>query len=233
MLNPSSMIKDLSPYGGDFMAFIIIGLAFQQYIDIALHGYYEGLASAYWSSTLEQDLVTPLNPAFFCIAHVAWHLIVRSFITMAYILIGAFFFNIPINASNITSTLLVILLAILSVSGIGLMAASTFTLINAKGWEDPIRWLITTFGALLIGTYYTPNILPLSLQVAGSLLPQTYALDALRWLLIRGSTSEKVLLVHYTLNLDSITVDILALTILVLIYLPNRILALPQGTSVR
>lgn len=229
MLNPSEIVSDLAPYGGDFMAFLIIGIAFQHYIDIALHGYYEGLASAYWSSTLEQYLVTPLNPLFFCVAQIIWGLILHGINVLLYLVFGIALFGINIFLSNILSVILVLCISIISVSGLGLLSASTFMLVNAKGWEDPVRWAVTTFGGLVIGTYYSPQILPIPLQVLGAILPQTYALDALRRLLILGTTSEKVLLAHFLVPLNPVICDIIILAILSTVYVPLGYFVLKKG----
>jgi len=220
MLNPSEIVSDLIPYGGDFMAFLVVGIAFQQYIDIALHGYYEGLANAYWSSTLEQYLTSPLNPLVFCVASVIWSFIIRSLNFMLYLIFGVVLFGVKILFTNVLPVILIFCVSTIAVSGLGLLSASTFTLINAKGWEDPIRWAITTLEGLVVGTYYTPKVLPTFLQVLGLILPQTYALDALRRLLISGSTSEKVLLVQFFIPVDPIIGDVVALTAISVIYVP-------------
>jgi len=220
MLSPSEIVSNLEPYGGDFMTFLIVGLAFQQFVDMALNGYYEGIASAYWGCTLEQYLTTPLSPLAFCIAQTAWGLIVGSFYIMLYLIIGVTVFRISIYCHNLAYVLLVLILSIVSVSGLGLLAASTFTLFNAKSWEDPVRWFITTLEGLVVGTYYTPAILPTWLQVLGLMLPQTYALDALRRLLIAGSKSEAVLLVHLMFPFDPIVTDIIFLSVFSVLYLP-------------
>ncbi|MGC9014870.1 MAG: ABC transporter permease [Thermoproteota archaeon] len=220
MLNPSEIVSDLTPYGGDFMAFLIVGIAFQQYIDVALHGYYEGLANAYWSSTLEQYLTSPLNPLVFCVASVIWSFIIRSLNFILYLSLGVVFFKIRILFTNIVPVLLIFFISTIAVSGLGLLSASTFTLINAKGWEDPIRWAITTIEGLVVGTYYTPKVLPTFLQVLGLMLPQTYALDALRRLLILGSTSEKVLFAQFFVPIDPVVNDIIALFVTSVIYVP-------------
>lgn len=167
MLNPSEIVSGLIPYGGDFMAFLVVGIAFQQYIDIALHGYYEGLANAYWSSTLEQYLTSPLNPLVFCVASVIWSFIIRSLNFMLYLIFGVVLFGVKILFTNVLPVILIFCVSTIAVSGLGLLSASTFTLINAKGWEDPIRWAITTLEGLVVGTYYTPKVLPTFLQVLG------------------------------------------------------------------
>ncbi|RLE77759.1 MAG: hypothetical protein DRJ52_11075 [Thermoprotei archaeon] len=220
MFSPSEVVSSLEPYGGDFMTFLIVGLAFQQFVDTALHGYYEGLASAYWSCTLEQYLTTPLSPLAFCLAQTMWGIILGLFNILLYLVIGIVVFKIKVVCYNVAYVVLVLLLSVVSVSGLGLLAASTFMLMNAKSWEDPVRWFINTLEGLVVGTYYTPKILPTWLQALGLILPQTYALDALRRLLIRGSKPEDVLLVHSLLLFDPLIIDIIFLIILSILYLP-------------
>ncbi|MBI3974707.1 MAG: hypothetical protein HY332_25810 [Chloroflexi bacterium] len=96
------------------------------------------------------------------------------------------------------------------------MSASTFVLINAKGWSDPIGWAVGLLATLVTGVYFPITLLPGPLFAAAQLLPHTYGIDAARRLLLPAETglTLPVLPLHAALPLLSpVQVDLLALTL--------------------
>jgi ABC-type multidrug transport system permease subunit len=77
-------------------------------------------------------------------------------------------------------------LLIISLSGIGLISASMFMLANAKGNMEPIGWSIATISGLVAGVYFPPDYLPPAIQIISNFLPQTYAIESLREILLLG-----------------------------------------------
>lgn len=72
---------------------------------------------------------------------------------------------------------------------------------------------------LVAGTYYAPSVLPLPLQLLGAALPQTYALDALRRLLIAGS-ARTLIVHHYLPSINPVLGDVAVLALLSSTYIP-------------
>jgi hypothetical protein len=66
-------------------------------------------------------------------------------------------------------------------------------------------------------------------KVLGLLLPQAYALDASRRLLIAGSTSQKVLLMQSLIPVDPIIGDVVVLLAISVVYVPLGYYAFRSG----
>jgi hypothetical protein len=80
-------------------------------------------------------------------------------ITM-YLTIGIFAFHLNLANANYLSATMMLLLSAAAVSGIGLIAASTFTLLNCKQWGNPVTWIVSLLVGLLSGVYFPPKVLP-------------------------------------------------------------------------
>ncbi|MBU4256344.1 MAG: ABC transporter permease, partial [Candidatus Thermoplasmatota archaeon] len=63
---------------------------------------------------------------------------------------------------------------------------SMFMLVNAKGDIEPIGWGVATISGLVAGVYFPPKYLPAPVQMLSKILPQTYAIDAIRRVLLNG-----------------------------------------------
>jgi len=57
---------------------------------------------------------------------------------------------------------------------------------------DPVIWIFSTLSALLSGIYYPVAVLPEWLKRVAYLLPNTYALEAVRKLLFQEATFDTV-----------------------------------------
>ena len=66
------------------------------------------------------------------------------------------------------------------------MSASTFMLINAKGFSNPASWLIGLLQGLVAGASSRSTSCRDRLEMLARALPQTYAIDAARRLLLDG-----------------------------------------------
>ena len=106
-----------------------------------------------------------------------------------YFIVGIFVFGASLVLSSTAWILLpIFILLVISLSGIGLMSASMFMLANAKGNIEPIGWAVTTLTGLVAGVYFPPEFLPASIQVLSKILPQTYAIEAIRGILLHGES---------------------------------------------
>lgn len=78
----------------------------------------------------------------------------------------------------------VLILGTVAGLGIGLISASMFMLINAKGFNDPISWRLGVLQGLVAGAYFPVGEPPGQLYNLARCLPQTYTIDAIRCLLL-------------------------------------------------
>lgn len=169
----------------NYAAFLAIGLVFNTFLESSLNAPYLSLAGNYWSARLEAMLSSPCPLWAMVVADSSWAY-VRAVINA--IILGfvgwAFGARLEASASEVLLAVAALLLATFAVLGFGLMSAAMFTLINAKGFSNPVSWLVGILQGLVTGAYFPVSELPGWLQVMAKGLPQTYAIDAARRLLL-------------------------------------------------
>jgi ABC-2 type transport system permease protein len=169
----------------DYAAFLAVGLVFTTFLDASLNGPYQSLSQNYWSARLESILSSPCPVWSVVLADTCWTY-VRALLN-ALVLGGiGYLFGARIQATpgEVLLAVLALGLAISAVLGFGLMSAAMFMLINAKGFSNPVAWLVSILQGLVAGAYFPISELPGWLQVVARMLPQTYGIDAARRLLL-------------------------------------------------
>lgn len=100
-------------------------------------------------------------------------------------MVGALIFGFNASHINIISALVIMVLSIASFSGIGILSAA-IVLVIKKG--DPVAWLFGGVSSLLAGVFYPISVLPAWLEPVSRFIPLTYALDAMRLAVLKGSS---------------------------------------------
>jgi len=169
----------------NYAAFLAVGLVFNTLLEASLTGPFNSLSQNYWSARLETVLLSPCPVPSLLVADSLWFY-VRAMINA--VILGAvgwaFGARLDIGPGDALLTVAALLLAANAVLGFGLISAAMFMLINAKGWNDPVGWLVMVLQGLVTGAYFPVDQLPAVLQAMARCLPQTYAIDAARRLLL-------------------------------------------------
>jgi ABC-2 type transport system permease protein len=205
-----AVVPYLEPYGGDYFAFVLIGIAFSNYLWVGLKGFSDSIRNEQMMGTMEAMLVTPTKISTIIISSSLWKFIFTSFRVLIYLLLGVFIFGVNMGDANLLAGFIILLLTIISFSSFGIISAS-FIMIFKKG--DPINWLFNSLSSLLGGVYYPIAVLPGWLQTFSHLLPITYSLRGMRHALLQGY------------SLDALAPDIFALVMFCIVLLPSSILA--------
>jgi ABC-2 type transport system permease protein len=179
----STMIPHLKQYGGDYFSFVLIGIAFYDYLGLAMGSLASTISSAQSMGTLEVLLVTPTKISTIILSSSIYRFIWTSIRVCAYIVVGAIGFNLKITGANYGGAFLILVLMIISFSSFGIISAS-FIMVLKRG--DPITWIFSTASMLLGGLYYPIEVLPWWLQKISYILPVTYALEGMRLALLKG-----------------------------------------------
>ncbi|MEM0467540.1 MAG: ABC transporter permease [Candidatus Thermoplasmatota archaeon] len=200
------------PMYTDYFSYVIIGLAINQLMQTTLTTYLQTMHNIYWSNWLEILLTSPVKTNTFFISVMIWNYLMVSINIAFYLIIGIFVFHasFSISVQSLLLLLPIIVLLIISLSGIGLISASMFMLANAKGNIEPIGWAMTTLTGLVAGVYFPPDYLPTIIQSISKILPQTYAINAIRGILINREE----------ITSSDIQVSIFYLVIFSIIFLP-------------
>ena len=175
------------PEYGNYFAFVLIGLAINQYMQTTLSIYLGTMHSMYWSNWLEIILTSPMRLKTFFSSLMTWTYLYATMNVAFYFIIGIFVFGAKFTfPATAWIVIPILILLIISLSGIGLISASMFMLANAKGDIEPIGWGVATISGLVAGVYFPPKYLPAPVQLISKILPQTYAIDAIRRILLNG-----------------------------------------------
>ncbi|HDP99639.1 MAG TPA: ABC transporter permease [bacterium] len=198
----------LAPYGGNYFNFVLIGIAFSNYLNVAVRGLAKNIRDAQMLGTLEALLVTQTQIPTIILGSSLYSYIFASFQVLIYLLLGGLFFGVDFGEANYLAAFLILILTITAFSSIGIISAS-FIMIFKKG--DPITWLFTSLSWLIGGVYYPIQILPTWLEKLSYLLPITYALEGMRLALLSGYSIPQLInhiiaLLTFTLVLTPLSV---------------------------
>jgi ABC-2 type transport system permease protein len=210
------------PYGDDYVTFVVLGLCVHYISYTNLGDPFARVSRVYWGGTMDLYLLSPLS-YFTPMMGIMFRSVIDDYprVILA-ILFSWLFFGATFNTSYWLLALLFLMLTLLATFGFGMISASSFYLFNFKQNTEPVRFLLQDVViALTAGYYYPITVLPYPLQVVGSFIPHTYALDALRRLVVPGGDlNAPVLPLQHALALSPVAVDALALVIMTVVALP-------------
>lgn len=178
----------LDAYGGDYFAFVLIGLAFSGYFGVGLRSFANNLREAQTTGTLEAMLLTPTRLSTIILSSGIYDYGYVTLQVIAYLVLGALIFGVELNG-NLPAALLILALTIVAMTSLGIVAAS-FIMVLKRG--DPVTWVFNSVSLLLGGVYYPVEILPSWLQTLSRLLPITYALQAMRQALLNNASFQQL-----------------------------------------
>jgi ABC-2 type transport system permease protein len=178
-------VPALKPYGGAYFPFVLIGLSFSSYLGVALRTFAETIRSAQVLGTLEALLVTPTPAGQIVVFSSVYAFLSTSLRIILTLLVGVLFFGVKFQDANWGGFLLVLVLTILSFSFLGIFSAAMVLMFKQA---DPSAWLVQGLSYLFGGVYYPVAVLPSWAQTVAKILPITHALEAMRRLLLMGSS---------------------------------------------
>jgi len=205
LLVDQRVIPQLQAYGGDYFAFVLVGIAFMGYQNVALNSYARTIRSGQMMGTLEAMLMTPNRFSAILLSSSLWSFVLTSFEVSLYLLLGITLFGLHLDRISLTGAFLTQLLTILAFSGIGILSASFIVVFKQ---ETPINFLFASISGLLAGVLYPVEVLPGWLQSLSNLLPLTYSLRAMRKAVLLGD------------SLIGISTDLLVLGLFACLLLP-------------
>ena len=173
----------LAQYGGSYFGFLLIGVAFMDYLAISLRTFNESLRESQLMGTLEIVLLSPTSLPQLLIYSSLWIYLLTT-VRFALYLLGGWMFGLPLGSANPLTALLVLALAIPAFASFGIMTASVTMLIK-RG--ETLNLAISTLSLALGGVLFPIEIMPPWLQQVAQLLPVTHALEAMRMSLFKGS----------------------------------------------
>jgi ABC-2 type transport system permease protein len=201
----NTLVPQLEQYGGDYFSFVLIGIAFSGYMGLSLSSYAESIREGQVMGTLEIILLSPTRLSTILLSSSLWSYLLTTIRVVVYLVVGALVFGASLSQANFVTAIVVLVLSISSFSCFGILSAALVLLVK-RG--DPIAWVLGSVSSLLAGVYYPITVLPDWLEPISRLLPLTYALDAMRLAMLKGS------------SLYEVRLDIIALLVFTLVLTP-------------
>lgn len=177
--------ESLSPYGGQYFPFAVIGLAFMQYFTIALTNFAATIRRSQMAGCLEAMLSTRTTAGTVIMLSSVYSFVVKLFHLVLVLAISSLLLGVDFSSCNFVSMTLILVLTIASLSGFGIFSAA-FIVVMKKG--DPIEWFIGSLSSMLGGALFPVSLMPGWLQQIAAFLPTTYALESLRLAMLKGAS---------------------------------------------
>jgi ABC-2 type transport system permease protein len=184
-----ALTKSLPP-GSDYFSFALVGIAFFDYLSLALITFDSSLQEARQNGTLEHLLVTQTSLPVILAGSSLYPFAVLSLRTVIYIAWGAILFGFPLHGANWLGAVLVLAASVLAFSGLGILSAS-YLLIFKRG--NPVNWAILGLSSVVGGMMYPISVLPVWLQRVARLIPVTYSLEGMRAAILGRAPTRELL----------------------------------------
>jgi ABC-2 type transport system permease protein len=181
--------KNLDRYGGDYLSFALIGLAFTRYFQLTLKMFSDSIRQAQVTGCLEAMLSSQTDSLTIVLMSSLYGLISGTVQLLIILAVGASFAGVDFSHINVVATILVFAVSVLSFVAIGVLSAAAILWLK-KG--DPFSWFLIGTGTMLGGAYFPVNLLPGWLQKISFFIPFTHSLEALRLTMLRDYSVEKV-----------------------------------------
>ena len=188
----------------EFIPFIVLGAILNSYVLTSLYGMGESIRREAYRGTLDYILSSPCNKAFILIGKALSESFSSTIFAISQLAICILFFGIELTVGIIMPVIFIIILLILGLYGIALiLAAISLKYKQAHDLAHTLEYVFYVFAPVR----YPLASLPLWAQIFGKLLPLTYALIAVRSImLLKESLSLVYLEVLALLIIDGIVI---------------------------
>ena len=221
----------LATYGGDYVSFIIIGLALNELLTTSLSAPYYGVMNSFWGNRLELLMMSPVSLHLFVVGTSLGGYIRSFFRILIYLVFGSLVFGLGFPIADYGLAFLFLALGIITCTGLGLMAASMIYLVDARGGQDPVRWVLGILSGLVSGVYFPIQTLPESIRWIACLIPHSYVLDGARRALSGMNIAQVALPIQQVLPFDPSVTNAIALVLYLSLVLPLGWYMFKKGIS--
>jgi len=165
----------------EYIPFIILGAILNGYVLTSLYGVGESIRREAYQGTLDYLLSSPCNKAFILIGKAVSESISSTIYAVIQLIVCIAFFGIELTLGVIMPIILILILMILGLYGIALMlAAFSLQFKQAHDLAHTLEYVFYLFSPVR----YPVQALPFWAQIVGKFLPLTYALIAVRSLVL-------------------------------------------------
>jgi ABC-2 type transport system permease protein len=174
----------LARYGGNFLAFVLIGIALTDCVLISLMSFATQVREAQTTGTLEATLMSPVNLATILIYSSLWNYFLSAVRFFLYLSLGALLYGVNLGRGNLVASLVIFFLTVACFIGLGILWAG---IVLAVKRGEGIISVMAYFVMLATGVFFPVSMLPGWMQHVSALIPLTHALEGMRFALLQGS----------------------------------------------
>ncbi|MFQ5695537.1 MAG: ABC transporter permease [Terriglobia bacterium] len=177
-------LVEVTPFARDYFSFVILGVAFFDYLGTALNTFSQALREGQLTATLESLLVTQTRLETVVLGSALYAFLATTVRVGVFLLVGTALFGLPLGEANWAAAFTLLLLSVAAFSALGILSAC-FILLFKRG--NPFAWALLSASGLLGGVFYPVQALPDWMQTLARLLPLTYCLEGIRRALLAGA----------------------------------------------
>lgn len=176
-------IPALERYGGDFLAFLLIGIALSDCVLVSLMSFATQIREAQTTGTLEATLMSPVRLHTILMYSSLWDYFMSATGFVFYLLSGVLVFGLKIQHPNLPAALAIFVLTVVCFMGVGMFWAGMVLLVK-RG--ESIRTVVGFLMVIFSGVFFPSSMLPEWVRRIAAFIPLTDALDGMRLALLRG-----------------------------------------------
>lgn len=143
----SAISPYLKLYGGDYFSFVLIGLAFGNYLRVSLSSFSNCIREAQILGTLEAILLTQTEIPTIIVCSALYSFVITSMRVIVFLLLGVFAFGLEMGKANFGGAFLILSITIVAFSSLGIISAS-FIMVLKRGdpFELDLHQFVLGFG---------------------------------------------------------------------------------------
>lgn len=184
----SQWVTPRSEFAGsseDIFDYLIIGLAFTRYFQLALRKFSDSIRNAQMTGCLESMLSSQTNPETLVVFSSLYSLLSATLQLLLVIGTAVVVFGFNVGQANIGAAIVIFLLSVLTYTGFGILAAASIIWLK-RG--DFITWIFTGLFAILGGAFFPVEVMWGWLQTLAAMIPLKYSFDGLRATILEGQS---------------------------------------------
>jgi len=173
----------LKPYGGSYLAFMLVGLALTDCVGVSLTTFGSQIREGQLTGTLEATLLSPVPLTLILLFSSLWAYFFSALRFLLYMIVGSALYGVHLGQADLPAALVIFALTVVSFAGIGIGWASMILLVK-RG--ETILTTISVIVILVSGVVFPRTLMPGWVQQLAELVPLTPALEGMRLALLRG-----------------------------------------------
>ena len=146
----------MHPYGGTYLSFVFLGIAFNSFMFNGLTSFGNQVREAQLAGTLEAVLMTPVSLSVFVLSSGLWGHMQTSLRALAYVIAGMIM-GMNLSGANLPGAFLILVLGVLAFDALGIMGAAVVMLTKRA---LPFMGVFSTASALLSGVFFPCKFCP-------------------------------------------------------------------------